>query len=108
MYAKSRVASYRRFEPSPVADFDLLTNHAHVLVCVAREPGKRLRDIADCVGITERAAHRIVCELEAGGYLTRRREGRCNTYELHPDMPLPHELEGSTKVGELLRPLLKA
>ena len=86
----------------PIAAFDLLTNHAHVLLCIARDPGIRLRDIASCVGITERAAHRIVCELETEGYLTRRREGRRNVYILHPEAPLPHELDRDTKLGDLL------
>jgi DNA-binding IclR family transcriptional regulator len=73
-----------------------------VLLCVAREPGMRLRDIADCVGITERASHRIVCELEEAGYLTRRREGRRNVYDVHPQVPLPHPLERNATVGDLL------
>ena len=62
----------------------------------------RLRDIAACVGITERAAHRIVCELETEGFLTRRREGRRNVYEVHPGVPLRHALERGATVGELL------
>ena len=62
----------------------------------------RLRDIADCVGITERAAHRIVCELETEGYLTRRREGRRNVYEVHRERPLRHGLERSASAGDLL------
>jgi DNA-binding MarR family transcriptional regulator len=85
-----------------IAAVDLLTNHAHVLLCVWREPSMRLREIADCVGITERAAHRIVCELERDGYLTRRREGRRNEYEVHPDAPLRHALERGATVRDLL------
>src|SRR4028119_2334626 len=61
---------------SPGMSVELLTNHGHVLLCVARDRDMRLRDIADCVGITERAAHRIVCELEEAGFLTRHRAGR--------------------------------
>jgi DNA-binding IclR family transcriptional regulator len=87
--------------------FDVLTNHGHVLVCVAREPGMRLREIAECVGITERTAHTIVCELEKAGYLTRHKEGRRNSYELHPDAPLRHELERAVTVGELIAPLTR-
>jgi DNA-binding IclR family transcriptional regulator len=86
---------------------DLLTNHAHALVCVAKEPGMRLRDIAACVGVTERAAHRIVCELETDGYLTRHRAGRRNYYEVHVDAPLQHPLERGRTVGELLAPLVE-
>jgi len=85
-----------------IATFGLLTNHAHVLLCVQRDPGMRLREIADCVGITERAAHRIVCELEEEGYLTRRREGRRNVYEVHGERELPHALERGARVADLL------
>ena len=80
-----------------------LTNHAQVLVCVSRDPEMRLRDIADCVGITERAAHRIVCELEGEGYLTRGRNGRRSVYTVHAERELPHTLEKGTRVGDLLR-----
>jgi DNA-binding Lrp family transcriptional regulator len=85
-----------------IASFDFLTNHAHVLLCVSRNPVMRLRDIADCVGIRERATHRIVCELEAEGYLTRRRDGRRNVYEVHLERPLRHELERRASAGDLL------
>ncbi len=85
-----------------ITTFGLLTNHAHVLLCVARDPGMRLRDIADCVGITERAAHRIVCELETEGYLTRMRDGRRNVYEVHTERELPHPIEQGARVGDLL------
>ena len=79
-----------------------LTNHAHALLCVTREPGMRIRDIATCVGITERAAHRIVSELVEEGYLERHRIGRRNFYEVHPEQPLRHPLERDHTVGELL------
>lgn len=79
-----------------------LTNHAHVLLCIARDPSTRLRDVAVAVGITERAAQRIVGELEEAGYLERRREGRRNVYELRDDRPLRHPLEEEHVVGELL------
>jgi DNA-binding Lrp family transcriptional regulator len=62
----------------------------------------RLRDVADCVGITERAAHRIVCELEEAGYLTRHRVGRRNVYEIHRELPLRHDLEREASVGDLV------
>jgi DNA-binding MarR family transcriptional regulator len=88
------------------AGWSLLTNHALALVCVARQPGARLRDIAECVGITERAAHRIVCELEEAGYLTRHRAGRRNFYELHTSARLRHELLGDRTLGELLSGLV--
>ena len=84
-----------------MGDWTFLTNHARVLACVAEQPGLRLRDIADCAGITERAAHRIVCELEDDGYLTRHKRGARNHYEVHRDQPMrpPFDLT----VGDLLR-----
>ncbi|SDJ88535.1 MarR family protein [Cryobacterium psychrotolerans] len=85
-----------------MADWTFLTNHAHVLLCVSTDPGMRLRDIAGAVGITERAAQRIIAELVADGYLTRRRDGRRNRYELYPELPLRHPLESDHQIGELL------
>ena len=82
-----------------------LTNHMHVLLCIARDPSTRLRDVATAVGITERAAQRIVGELEESGYLVRRREGRRNAYDLRTDRPLRHPLEQEHLIGELLRVL---
>ena len=80
-----------------------LTNHAHVLLCVARDPEMRLRDVATEVGITERAAQRIVAELVEAGYLERSREGRRNRYQLHLERPLRHPLEQDHAVGEILQ-----
>lgn len=88
-----------------MAEWTFLTNHAHVMVCLHRDPHARMRDVADAVGITERAAQRIVAELEEGGYLTRTREGRRNAYSLHPQRPLRHPLEGHHSLGELLEML---
>jgi DNA-binding MarR family transcriptional regulator len=82
--------------------WDFLTNHAHVLVCVARDPGIRLRDIADAVGITERAAHRIVSELVDEGYVVRKRQGRRNRYQVKTKLPLRHPLAEQLEVGDLL------
>jgi len=79
-----------------------LTNHAHVLLSIAREPDLRLRDVADRVGITERAAQRIVGELEQGGYLSVRRVGRRNEYRVNSNRPMRHPAERHHKVGELL------
>ncbi len=89
-----------------VAGWTFLTNHAAVLACIAREPGVRLRDIAACTRITERAAHRIVCELEADGYLTRHRVGARNFYEIHPDRSLRLPESPDLDVGALLRLLI--
>lgn len=83
-------------------DWTFLSNHAHVLLCIAQEPEVRLRDVAGRVGITERAVQRIVADLEEGGYLSRVREGRRNRYELHPDRPLRHPIESHCEVRVLL------
>lgn len=85
-----------------MADWTFLTNHAHVLLCVSTDPGMRVRDVAAAVGITERAAQRIIAELVDEGYLTRRRDGRRNRYELFPELPLRHPLERHHHIGELL------
>ncbi len=85
-----------------MAGWTFLTNHAHVLLCVARDPGVRHRDLALRVGITERAAQRIVADLVDAGYLERTRMGRRNQYRLHPEVPLRHPLEQDHPVGEIL------
>jgi hypothetical protein len=79
-----------------------LTNHAQVLICIARDPGVRLRDIGERVGITERAAHRIVDELAAANYITRERNGRRNHYTINAHFPLPDPIARGQNVGELL------
>ncbi len=79
-----------------------LTNHAQVLVCIARDPGIRLRDIGVRVGITERAAHRIVVELADAGYITRQRAGRRNHYTINAQFPLPDAIAREQNIGELL------
>jgi predicted ArsR family transcriptional regulator len=88
--------------------WDFLTNHAHVLVCVARDPGIRLRDIATAVGITERAAHRILSELVDEGYVLREREGRRNHYQVRTKLPLPHPPAEEREVGDLLEALISS
>jgi predicted ArsR family transcriptional regulator len=80
-----------------------LTNHGHVIVFLSREPEARVRDIAATVGITERATQAILADLERGGYVTRTRVGRRNTYQLHDDRPLRHPAEADHEVGELVR-----
>ena len=91
-----------RYGSRPVGDWAFLTNHAHVLLCLRRDPTARMRDVAAAVGITERAAQRIVAELEEDGYLSRTRDGRRNRYVLHHGLGLRHPLEGSHTVDELL------
>ncbi|MFT5681004.1 MAG: putative transcriptional regulator [Myxococcota bacterium] len=80
-----------------------LTNHAHVLVCLSRDPDLRLRDIATTVGITERAVHRIVGELAADGYLEVTREGRRNHYRVVTQGKMRHPVESGTSVAALLK-----
>jgi len=82
-----------------------LTNHGHVLVCVAMDPGIRGRDIAARVGITERAAQSIIADLVAEGYVTRTRVGRRNHYDIQSDLPFRHPVERGHPIGELLRAL---
>ena len=82
--------------------WSFLTNHAQVLLCIAHDPGIRLREIGDAVGITERAAHRIVAELAAAGYISRRRNGRRNHYTIKSHLPLPDPVARDQKIGDLL------
>ncbi|MFA5884078.1 MAG: helix-turn-helix domain-containing protein [Acidimicrobiia bacterium] len=89
----------------PMSTWTFLTNHAHVLLAIAAEPDLRLRDVAERVRITERAAQRIVAELEAEGYLDVRRVGRRNVYRVHRNRPLRHPAERHHKVGDLLQVL---
>ena len=79
-----------------------LSNYAHVLVCLAQNPDARLREIAHVVGITERAAQRIVTELEDNGVIVRIKEGRRNQYQIHRHAPLRHPQESHRTVGDLL------
>lgn len=80
-----------------------LTNHGHVLVCIAGDPGIRGRDIADRVGITERAAQAIVADLVDEGYVKRTKVGRRNHYDIVPERPMRHRVEQPHNIGELLR-----
>jgi DNA-binding IclR family transcriptional regulator len=82
--------------------WSFLTNHAQVLVCIANDPEIRLREIGATIGITERAAHRIVVELVTAGYISRERQGRRNRYTIEPNLPLPDPLARGRKVGDLL------
>ena len=84
------------------SQWTLLSNHAHVLVCLAEDETMRLKDVAVRVGITERAVQRIVAELEAADYLSRLREGRRNRYRIDGSQPLRHPLEQAHTVGELI------
>lgn len=88
--------------PESAQDWTFLTNHAHVLLFIAKEPEARLRDIAEAVGITERAVQRIVSELEEAGYLTKERDGRRNRYEIDDTLPLRHPVERHRSVAEII------
>ncbi len=79
-----------------------LSNHTQVLLCIARDPDVRIRDLAPMVGITERAAHRIVADLVAAGYVERERVGRRNRYRVNLDIKMRHEAQGGHEIGELL------
>lgn len=82
-----------------------LTNHAHVLLAIGRDPHVRLRDVAEQVGITERATQKIVADLVDAGYLSRTRRGRRNEYTVATDQPFRHPLEAGHRVDELLEVL---
>ncbi|MFJ9717724.1 helix-turn-helix transcriptional regulator [Streptomyces sp. NPDC101213] len=83
-----------------------LTNHARVLIALAQDPQARGRDVADLIGITERAVQLIVADLEAAGYLTRTRVGRRNRYTIDPTVALRHPAEAGHPVGDLLATFL--
>jgi DNA-binding IclR family transcriptional regulator len=93
-----------------MTEWSFLTNHARVLVCIAHDPGVRLRDIATTVGITERSAYAIVNDLAAAGYVVKDRDAdaRRNRYQIQTHLPLPDVLAGDRTVGEVLDLLVKA
>jgi MarR family len=99
---KSRNASLTLVSRDGSPSWSFLTNHAQVLLCIAHDPEIRLREIGDAVGITERAAHRIVVELAAAGYIARKRNGRRNHYTIQSHLPLPDPLARKQKIGDLL------
>lgn len=79
-----------------------LSNHGRALLCISRDPGARLRDIAESVAVTERRAHGIVSDLVAAGYVVKRKEGRRNRYTIQTHLPLPEYSESQRTVGDLL------
>jgi DNA-binding MarR family transcriptional regulator len=92
--------------PSKTRPWTFVTNHAAVLLCIASDPEIRTRDIADRVGITERGAQRIVADLVEAGYVTRRRVGRRNVYEVEAGRLMRHRLARHREVGAFLELLL--
>lgn len=93
------------FEEIP--EWTFLSNHAHVLICIAQQPDIRLSEVADLVGIRERSVHRIIHELSESGYISVSKVGRNNVYEVHLDLPLRHPLEATHSIRAIVAPLLK-
>jgi len=91
-----------------MAEWSFLTNHARVLVCIAHDPGVRLRDIASTLGITERSAYGIVTELTVAGYVVKEKDGRRNRYRIQGHLPLPESIGRERTVGEVLDVLVDA
>lgn len=89
--------------PSSPGSWTFLTNHAHVLLCLAENPEARMRDVAVRAGITERAVQRIVAELGQAGYLSHVRDGRANVYTVHESVHLRHPVERHCTTAELIR-----
>jgi DNA-binding transcriptional ArsR family regulator len=82
--------------------WSFLTNHARVLLCIAHDPGVRLRDIAALADITERTAHDIVTDLVAAGYVIKEKDGRRNRYRIEEHVPLRDAISPEPTIGELL------
>jgi predicted ArsR family transcriptional regulator len=85
-----------------VANWTFLTNHARVLLCIAHDPGVRLRDIAASLGITERTAYGIVTDLAEAGYIAKQKNGRRNRYQIQAHLPLPEPTRRERTVGDVL------
>lgn len=101
MRANSKISAPPQPAPTP-GNWTFLTNHTHVLLCLAGNPQMRVRDVADAVGITERAVQKIIRELEAAEVLVRERLGRRNTYQINRERPLRHPVEAHCRVGQLI------
>jgi MarR family len=89
-----------------VPEWSFLTNHARVLLCIAHDPGVRLRDIAASLGVTERTAHGIITDLTRAGYVVKQRDGRRNRYRVEANLPLPEPASREPAIGEVLAVLL--
>ena len=86
--------------------WSFLTNHARVLLCLAHDPGARLRDIAASLGITDRSVYGIVTDLTAAGYVIKHRDGRRNRYQIQAHLPLPEPASKEPAIGEVLALLI--
>ena len=93
---------YQEAVTAPGTTWTFLSNHSHVIICLTQDPEMRLRDIANAVGITERAVIRIISELEEGGYVKRERIGRRNRYSVVEDQHLRHPLEAHHSIRGIL------
>ena len=91
-----------------MAQWSFLTNHARVLVCIAHDPGMRLRDIAGTLHITERRTHTIITDLTDAGYVIKNKDGRRNSYRIQPHLPLPEAITQQRTIGEVLDALVDA
>jgi hypothetical protein len=91
-----------------VERWSFLTNHARVLLCIARDPGVRLREIAASLGITERSAYGIVTDLAASGYVVKQKDGRRSRYQVQAHLPLPEPGSQEPAIGEFLAVLIGA
>ena len=89
-------------QPESVSAWRFVTNHTQVLLCIARDPDVRLRDVAASVGITERAAQRILADLVAAGFVTRERVGRRNRYLVNREQEMRHPAQAGHDIGALL------
>jgi DNA-binding Lrp family transcriptional regulator len=85
-----------------MTEWSFITNHALVLTVIARHPRRTLREIGDAVGITERAAHKIINDLEEAGFVSKEKDGRRNVYRIHPEVPLKERVSGDAAARELL------
>ena len=85
-----------------MAEWSFLTNHARVLLCIAHDPGVRLRDIAARTGVTERTAYGIVTDLTEAGYVVKHKDGRRNRYQIQAHLPLPETDSRKRTIGEIL------
>jgi hypothetical protein len=86
----------------PTTGWTFLSNHAHVLICLAQTPDYRMRDLALRIGITERAVQRIVADLQEGGFLQVTRDGRRNHYTINEALPLRHPVEAHRHIRDLI------
>jgi hypothetical protein len=85
-----------------VGEWSFFTNHARVLICIARDPGIRLRDLAVALDVTERRAHGIVTDLVVAGYVDKEKDGRRNRYRVEAQLPLPESIGRERTVGDVL------